>query len=152
MTFSQKFKPRVPKRFLLFEAAALWSFAGGMLLFKGFSTISNLRNGSVIQILISLMTGIAFYLFVFTKISIKHVQRILKLKTEYPCLFSFINWKSYLLMILMISSGILLKKSEIIPLDFIGNFYLIMGIPLLFSAVHFYYGGFFYKTTINLKE
>lgn len=143
MSLIRKLKPSVPKRFLFFEAAVIWSFAGGMLLFKGFSMISALRNIPVLQTIFSFFGGVMFYLAFFSRISKKHVQRLIDLKIDHPCLFSFFNWKSYILMSIMISSGVLLKKSGIVSPDYLSLLYITMGTPLFFSAFRFYYAGFF---------
>ena len=37
--FFQTFKPGIPKRYLLLVAACFWTFAGGMLLVRGFSIL-----------------------------------------------------------------------------------------------------------------
>jgi len=151
MDIIRLFKPKASKRNLLFIAALVWTFAGGMLLMRGLSIAVNIRDSSLIKILLSLVCGGLFYLFLFSRVSLNHVRRIINLQNDTPCLFSFFNVKSYVLMAVMIASGILLRTSGIIPSEYLSLFYIIMGIPLVLSSFRFYYQGFFYgRNAISL--
>lgn len=79
----------------------------------------------------------------------KHSRRIINMEEQRPCLFSFFNFRSYLMMALMISMGILLRKTGIVPLSYLSFFYILMGIPLLMSSFRFYYYGFRYSKAIE---
>ena len=146
----QTLRPNIPKRYLLFVAGILWSFAGGMLLFKGISFI--FKTFYLTGIIISLFAGALFYLLLFSKISLKHATRILGLKNDRPFIFSFFSIKSYILMGIMITSGILLRKSGIISQKYFSIIYLTMGIPLLLSSYRFYYYGINFNKIINKKK
>ena len=137
--FFQTFKPGIPKRYLLLVAACFWTFAGGMLIFRGFSVLK--FDSSIIEIEESgsVLAGLLFYKFMFSTISLKHINRILNLKEEKPCFFSFFNGRSYLLMSIMMTTGIALRVSGIIPISYLAPFYIAMGTPLLLSAFRFYY-------------
>jgi len=45
-------------------------------------------------------------------------------------------------MTVMITAGITLRKSGIMPQEYLSMLYVTMGIPLLASSVRFYYTGF----------
>jgi hypothetical protein len=137
---------KVNKRCLLFIAAAAWTFAGGMLLFKGFSFMNNISNNLWIKILSGIIGGLLFYFILFSKISRKHVSRIFSFKDEKNSVFSFFSVKSYFLMIVMISAGITLRKTGIVPPDYLSIVYITMGIPLLLSAFRFYYHAFYFNS------
>ena len=137
-------KPKLPRRYLLFIAGAVWTFAGGMLLFKGVGLLSAGADHLWIKLLIATVGGILFYLLLFSKISMKHAKRILGLKHEFPCLFSFFNFSSYGLMGVMISGGILMRRAEVISPEYLPLFYITMGIPLFLSAIRFYNYGMRY--------
>ena len=134
-------KPKLPRRYLLFIAGAVWTFAGGMLLFKGVGLLSAGVHHLWIKLLIVTVGGILFYLLLFSKISMKHAKRILGLKHEFPCLFSFFNFSSYGVMGVMISGGILMRRAEVISPEYLPLFYITMGIPLFLSAIRFYIYG-----------
>jgi hypothetical protein len=138
-------KPGIPKRYLLFVAAFMWTFAGGMLFLRGFSMLILFPRLLWIKILISIIAGLIFYILLFSKISLKHTQRILKMEIEKPCFFSFFNFRSYIMMVIMICMGVTLRKTGIVPIEYLSVFYVTMGIPLCMSAFRFYYNGFNYK-------
>jgi hypothetical protein len=139
-------KPGIPKRFLLFMAALAWTVAGGMLLYKGISIIVRLNYFSWIRVSLCATGGILFYILLFSKISARHVKRIINLKYKLPCMFSFFNLRSYAIMAVMITSGVLLRKSGAITPQHLSNLYITMGIPLFMSAFRFYYYGFRYHS------
>ena len=142
-----KLKPGIPKRYLLFVAAVAWTFAGGMLLFRGL-TFMNFHSHTVWEkISVAAIAGIIFYLAMFSKISAKHIRRIVNLKQDNPCAFSFFNWQSYGLMSIMITSGVLIRLSGIIPMNYLSIFYVMMGTPLFISALRFYVHGFKFSTS-----
>lgn len=152
MNIIHSIKPYLPKRYLLFIAAMVWTFAGGMLLYKGSTLIMNYRSFFWLRLISSTVGGILFYLVLFSKISFKHTRRIVNLKNDHPCLFSFFNIKSYIMMTVMITSGILLRKSGIVAPEYLSILYITMGIPLFLSAFRFYYYGIFYDEVIDLKD
>jgi len=141
----KKIKPGVPKRYLMFLAAVVWTFAGGMLLYKGSVFFHQSSAYLWMRLILSIIAGILFYIVMFSKISLKHARRILNLKQEKPCLFSFFNIRSYILMSLMISMGIFLRKSGLVPVFYLSILYVTMGIPLFTSAFRFYYFGFLFN-------
>jgi uncharacterized membrane protein len=146
MNYLEILKPKLPKRYLLFLAAAVWTFAGGMLLFKGAAFMRNVTDYVWLRVIISAIGGALFYVVLFSKISLKHTHRIINLKSESPCLFSFFNIRSYILMGIMITSGVLLRKSGIIAMGYLSMVYRTMGIPLFLSAFRFYYFGIYFNT------
>jgi hypothetical protein len=151
MNFIKFIKPNIPKRYLLFCAAFVWTFAGGLLLFKGILLLCNNNLFLGLRIIVSTIGGLIFYFALFSKISLKHAKRIIELKNDKPCLFAFFSIKSYILMIVMITSGILLRMSGIISQQYLSVIYITMGIPLFLSAFRFYYYGFCYSTLILKK-
>jgi hypothetical protein len=144
MNFIEFIKLRVSRRALLFIAAVVWTFAGGMLLMRSISMFGTIRNYFWVKIVLSAIGGLTFYLVLFSKISINHVNRILNLQNDRQSVFSFFNLKSYILMTLMITMGITLRKSGIVRPEYLAIVYLTMGIPLLLSAIRFYYRGIYY--------
>lgn len=131
--------PRVSKIYLLLIAAMVWTFAGGMLLFRGYFFLLESHHLLLLKILSCFSGGIVFYILLFDRISQKHIIRIKGLSVERPCVFSFFNWKSYLMMAVMISSGIMLRKSGAVSPEYLSLIYITMGIPLLMSSFRFYY-------------
>ena len=152
MKILTRLKPGVPKRLLFFIAAALWTFAGSMLMFKGYKMLDTTTRLLGLKLLVALAGGILFYLKLFSKLSMKHTLRILKMKETYPCAFSFFNFRSYLVMIFMISMGITLRTTGWIPFPYLAFLYLMMSVPLLLSSLRFYYTGFYYGRFIVTSD
>lgn len=151
MNLLQTLKPSIPRRYLLFVAGIVWTLAGGMLLYKGISLFRIYRELLWLKIMISIIGGGLFYLLLFSKISLKHAWRIINLKNENPCVFSFFNIRSYIMMAIMITSGIILRKSGIISPEYLSVLYVTMGIPLFLSALRFFYYEIYYRTVIHKK-
>jgi hypothetical protein len=136
----------VSKRTLLFEAAIIWTFAGGMLLFRGSSMLKSSAGFSWFKIMGCICGGLIFFVLVFLKISRKHVHRIINLKGERHQFYEFFNPRSYLMMLGMISLGVFFRKTAIVPLASLSLAYITMGIPLLFSSFRFYHRFLYYST------
>lgn len=136
--------PRIPKTYLLLVAALVWTFAGGMLLFRGYTFLMEYPYFIAIKLVGCALCGLLFFKLLFVRISQKHVLRIRNLPIDHPCLFSFFNLKSYLMMTLMISSGIALRITGVISPEYLSLIYVTMGIPLLMSSFRFYFS-FFYS-------
>jgi hypothetical protein len=134
--------PSVSKRYLLLVAALVWTFAGGMLLFRGFAINNPLPSHWKIELLICIAAGLLFFWLLFNRISAKHVLRIKNLSNERPVIFSFFNLKSYLMMFSMISLGIALRKTGLVSPEYLSFMYITMGIPLLMSSFRFYFNFF----------
>jgi len=139
-------KPSISKKNLLVVAGTVWTFAGGMLLYKGISLLLKENTYLVIELTIGICLGVVFYFLLFSRISFKHINRIYRIDIIKPCFFSFFSFKSYIMMILMISTGIGLRKLDIINHEVLYVFYITMGTPLLMSSLRFYYYWFKYKS------
>jgi hypothetical protein len=144
----RRLKPGISKRYLLFVAALVWTFAGGMLFFRGFSMLVLSPQIIWLKIIGCILAGMLFYRYMFSKISFKHIQRIMKMKSEKPCFFSFFNLRGYLTMAFMICMGIVLRTSGIVPVEYLSMFYVVMGVPLTVSAFRFYFHCIYYKSAI----
>lgn len=139
----------VTKRHLLLEAATIWTFAGGMLLYRGSVMLALSASFSWMKIIICFICGLLFFRFVFSKISRKHVNRIMNLPGVRHRFYEFFNLRSYLMMLGMISMGIFLRKTSIVPLSSLSLAYITMGIPLLLSSIRFYHSWYFYPPAID---
>jgi hypothetical protein len=149
MNLLKFFNFTITKRTLLFEAAIIWTFAGGMLLFRGSSMLESTTGFSWMKIIGCICFGLTFFVLIFLKISRKHVLRIMNLKGDRHRAYEFFNAKSYLMMFGMISLGVFLRKSAIIPKTSLSLAYITMGIPLLLSSYRFYTCWFNFKSSAN---
>jgi len=139
MKFLERIKPGVPKRSLLLIAGCAWTIAGGILIFRSLLFLINVNHYLAVEISIGIIAGCFFYIILFARISGKHIARINLIKIDNPCFFSFFNFRSYLLMAIMISGGISLRLSGLVNPGIFYTFLLCMGIPLMISAWRFFY-------------
>ena len=138
-TIIEKFKPSVNKRTLLLIAGCAWSIAGGILISRALVQLIIINHHLLIDVITGMILGMAFYILMFARISKKHITRITLIRIENPCFFSFFNFRSYILMTIMITSGITVRKLGIVNKEVLYTFLLTMGIPLLISAYRFFF-------------
>ena len=131
-----KYKPAVANTFLLFLAGIVWDCVGILLLFLAFTWLS---SASTTEFSLYSGAGIVLALLVhhfgFLKIVDKNLDRILQMDGM-RCLFSFIPWKSYLIILVMVAMGALLRHS-IIPKKDLAILYIGIGLALILSSVRY---------------
>lgn len=149
MSVLSKIKPGVPKRMLFFVAALAWGFAADRVLNIGASDIADNTDSYYIYIIIGLIGFYFFFKRVIFKAYFKYAKRIINLKHERPCVFSFFNLKGFMVMAIMIFTGITLRKIEYIPPLYIGTFYITVGASLLLASLCFLYSGIKYEQFKN---
>lgn len=143
-----KYKPAVTGTFLLFLAGIVWACVGIMLLFLAFSWLSALSNGDAyLYAAAGISLALLVHHFGFLKIVDKNLKRILQMNGK-RCFFSFIPWKSYLIILVMAAMGALLRHS-VIPKKDLAILYIGMGLALILSSVR--YIRMFYREIIKGK-
>ncbi len=135
----------VSRRNLLFIASVVWFMAGGILIFRGVCGIMEQAKPSLVKTLIAVVLGLVFYLGVFRRISMKHITRIKQMQNDIVPFYSFFPGRSFLLMMLMMSMGIALKITGVLPADIMVYFFPVMGLPLLISSFRFLWHGYSFK-------
>jgi hypothetical protein len=114
--------------------------AGGILISRALLELWSIHHYIWAELLIGIILGTIFYLVLFARISKKHITRITLITIDNPCFFSFFDFRSYIMMTIMITAGITLRKLDIINHEILYTFYLTMGVPLLVSAFRFFSG------------
>ena len=143
-----KYKPAVTNTFLLFLAGIVWILVGIMLLFLAFSWLSTVSNTEMyLYSGAGILLALLVHHFGFLKIVDKNLKRILQMNGK-RCLFSFIPWKSYLIIFVMAAIGALLRHS-MIPKKDLAILYIGMGLALILSSVR--YIRVFYREIIRQK-
>lgn len=132
----EKYKPAVSKKVVLFLAGFVWVCVGIMLLFLAFSWLLIIPN---FNIYLFVGGGIVLALLVqhfgFLKIVDKNLKRIVAMN-EKICLFSFIPWKSYIIIVIMITMGVILRHSAI-PKHYLAILYIGIGLALILSSIRY---------------
>jgi hypothetical protein len=117
-------------------AGAMWCGVGIMLSVMAIRWLSG-YSGNVLLFVVS---GVAFALimrrFSFLKVAEKNLDRIAELPTR-PCIFSFISWRSWLLVAFMITLGITLRHSPM-PKEYLAVIYMGIGMGLLLSGLKYF--------------
>lgn len=131
-----KYKPAVTKNVLLFLAGFVWTCVGAMLLFMAFSWLSKASNvNSTVFVSAGVVLALLVHHFGFLRIADKNLKRILP-SDDKKCLFSFISWKSYLIIAAMIAMGTMLRRSAI-PKQYLAILYIGIGLALILSSVRY---------------
>ena len=126
---------KVHKTYLLLIAGLVWGFAGFNILRIGIIAYKGRLN--VVNILLSIVIYAAFQLFVFGNMVKKHSKRITGYKEDKQYFFKFFDKKAYFIMAFMMTLGIGLRVSGIVPETFISIFYTGLGASLLTAGILF---------------
>lgn len=125
----------VKKNTLILIAGIVWAIAGinivriGLIAYQG--------NLTWWRVLLSAAVYTSFQVFVFGKMVTKHTERILVYPDERQNVFRFFDVRSYLIMAFMMTLGIGLRVSGVVPNGFIAYFYTGLGASLLTAGVLF---------------
>ena len=131
-----KIKPAVNKRVLLFLAGFMWLAVGTMLLFVSFSWLNAIQaQDSFLFGGIGVIVALVVHHFGFLKIVDKNLGRILPMEGT-RCVFSFITWKSYMIVAVMAAMGVLLRHSPV-PKPYLSVLYTGVGLALLLSSIRY---------------
>ncbi|OUQ55286.1 hypothetical protein B5E58_12505 [Tyzzerella sp. An114] len=126
---------KVKRNTLLLLACLVWSLAGFNILSIGIMTYIGYL--SIINLLLSVLVFTVFQIFIFGKLVKKHTARINAYLEERHFFLKFFDGKSFIIMAVMITGGIGLRKSGIAPEEFIAVFYTGLGASLMLAGLLF---------------
>jgi hypothetical protein len=133
----EKFKPAVNKSFLLFLSGLMWFCVGIMLnSFAVHWLITYGNNYAYLFAGIGFMAALIIHHYGFLKLADKNLGRISFMK-EKPCVFSFMSWKSYIIVAVMVTMGITLRHSSI-PKQYLSMLYIGIGLALILSSIRYF--------------
>jgi len=127
-----KLKPGVPRQVHLLLAASLWSIIGIFLMIRGMSWLATTEK--LWLILPAMIAGSLKSLFILDNSARKGVYRLLAL-ADGTCLGAVYSIKTWLLVLIMIGSGFVLRHSSL-PKELLGGLYMTIGWALFFSSRH----------------
>ncbi len=131
------FKPAAPKYVLLVLSGLMWAVVGFILIrMVYFWLIADLTTSTFLLAASGLILGLLIHFFGFSRVVSKNLKRIAE-KPERPCIFGFMSWKSYFLVILMMTLGISLRMSSI-PKMYLSILYIGIGSALIFSGSRYF--------------
>ncbi len=131
-----KCKPGVPRRVLPIIAGAMWCGVGIMLSVMAYRWLSGYSGNAWLFAVSGVVFALIMRRFSFLKVAEKNLDRIAELPTR-PCIFSFISWKSWILVAFMITLGITLRHSPM-PKEYLAVIYMGIGLGLLLSGLKYF--------------
>lgn len=132
-----KLNPAADKKYLILVAGLAWCGVGVMLIIFAVSWLNNYQGpGKILFYFAGFLTAMPIHHFGFLKLADKNLNRLLLL-TEKRCIFSFITWKSYLIILIMVSLGITLRHSSI-PKQYLSILYNGIGLGLFLSGIRYF--------------
>ncbi len=132
----EKWKPGVPKNALLLMAGILWIGIGLLMNGLSFSWLGGEKPDQVLLMLaIGFVLALIIHHFGFLRIVDRNLGRILPMEGK-RCLFSFMPWKSYILIGIMILVGFSLRQTSI-PKKYLSVLYTGIGTALILSSVRY---------------
>ena len=132
----ERWKPVVKKTTLLLLAGVMWIGVGLML-----DTLSYLwlkqeaAHQALLMAFLGFLCALVIHHFGFLRIVNRNLGRILPMSGK-RCVFSFIPWQSYILTVLMVLMGILLRHSPI-PKLYLAVLYIGIGTALVLSSIRY---------------
>jgi len=131
-----KIKPAVDKNALIFLSFFVWVVVGAMLLLFAYSWLKAARvNNSFLFVVVGVGAALVIHHFGFLKIVDKNLGRILPMEGK-QCAFSFMPWKSYIIVAVMVTMGAWLRHSAI-PKTYLSILYIGIGLSLILSSIRY---------------
>lgn len=126
----KSFKPGVSRSVHLFAAPFLWTAIGTLLMVRGFGWIG--AGAARWLVLLGLVIGTIKSRLILDKTARKSLQRILEMNDN-TCIGAVYSWKTWLLVALMMTFGITMRKLTD-PGLIIGTLYMAIGWALVLSS------------------
>lgn len=125
----------IKNKYLLLIAAIVWLIAGFNVSKIGVETYINYVT--VINLLLSLAVFLVFWIMVFSKLVKKHTLRISSYESEKQWFYLFFDLKSFIIMAIMMTMGIVIRYYALLPDVFIAVFYTGLGSALALAGILF---------------
>lgn len=129
-SLTKLFKPGVPRLVHLFAAPFLWTAIGCLLIYRGWSWVG--QGHRLFFVPAALMLGTVKSLLILDATARRSINRIIRFK-DGTCLGAVYSWKTWLLVLLMMTAGVVMRKLTQ-PGPIIGSLYMAIGWGLCFSS------------------
>lgn len=126
----------VKKFNLLFLAGLVWSIVGYNVLHIGCQAY--VGHISAFLIALSILVFAFFQFMVFGPLVKKHTKRITSYEMEKQWFWHFFDKKSFIIMAVMMSGGIIIRMEHLWPDWLIAFFYVGLGFALLLAGLTFF--------------
>lgn len=137
LTSWHNLKPALPRRWLPALAGLMWTAVGLMLGRYAFVWLAQSFSWLHVGLgLAGIAAAAVIYRLGFRRLARKNIERIRQLNDP-ACVFAFLEWKSYAIVAVMITSGVLLRQSAI-PKPYLAVLYAGIGGGLFLSSFVYY--------------
>ena len=141
------YKPAASARLHLLLAAMMWTVVGALLLFFGVRwTWAGGSPYSGLFLAVAVVAGLLKARFVLRRAAGRTVERI-RARGDGYCLGGFLSWQSWLLVLLMMAAGRLLRGGAL-PRAITGFLYAAVGTALLVAAHHIWSAWYRHSTDV----
>jgi len=123
-------KPGAPRSVHLFAAPFLWTIIGAFLMARGWEWLK--PGWGKLPFLAAILLGTLKSLFILDKIAQRSLRRIVNFQDN-TCLGAVYSWKTWLLVLLMMATGIVLRRFTQ-PGPYIATLYAAVGWALCLSS------------------
>jgi hypothetical protein len=133
----RKMMPLAGRKTLILLAGTMWVCVGLMLISMSYKWLSVLSSEQMVMFFSAgFVLAMPVHHMGFTKIVNKNLNRLLPINGK-KCLFSFITWKSYLIIVIMMSMGLALRHSSL-PKQYLSIIYTCIGLALFLSGTRYF--------------
>ena len=132
----KKYDPAVDKRILIALSGLIWLAIGILLSSRASGWLAPVpEQQKLLFALAGMALALSIYLFGFLKLVNKNIERI-SAKPGKVCIFGFQPWKSYIIIIIMISLGSALRHSPL-PKPYLSVIYIGFGGAMILSSIRY---------------
>jgi hypothetical protein len=130
----------VPKNNLMLIAGLVWCAAGAMVSMIGLPLEIALAPDHLYMLPLTVAIFLAFYVLVFSRLVLKHTNRIRARPEDRLPFWQFFDTPSWVVMAVMMVGGMALRLSRLVPDWMIAFFYSGLGVALFLCGVRFLIG------------
>ena len=142
------FKPSVNRKILILLSGIMWSGVGILLNWIASKWLPLFEQWQIIfTYFIGVLAGLIIAKYGFGKLAAKNRDRIMGYP-EKVCLFAFQRWQMYFLIAVMMSMGIFMRSSGLIPKYLLAPVYVAIGLALFLGSFVYYKSFFLIKSKI----
>ena len=122
----------ISKRYLFIIAGIIWCFAGYNVLHVGLTAYNG--GWRISHILIAGAVFVMFFIM-FIRIVQNNSRRVMAFRAEKVGIFNALSGASYIMMVIMMTLGISVRYSGLVPMRWIQTFYTGLGAALIIAGL-----------------
>jgi hypothetical protein len=131
--------PEAKRWILVLLAGIVWSGVGAALVIMALVWLYAIPQNPLIPVGIGIVAGAAIHGFGFSRLAMVNLERIRSQSPgkEKVCIFAFQNWRSYIMIAVMMAMGYGLRHSPV-PKVYLISIYMAIGLALILSSFRYY--------------